>query len=178
MKSAKLALAAAVAAGGLTLATGLAVANGGFPGLDSHANDDATEHIASLTTATAGNDGFEADDQTTSDTPKSVEFESDDHETSATSNTVDSEDETTGTDRPQNHGWYVSQVAQTSGTVGAQSTGGNHGEAVSTEAQSQDGKTGGTTVDHTSDTSSQESTTGTVNEDHSGSHDGGHGAGD
>lgn len=178
MKSAKLAVAAAVAAGGLTLATGLAVANGGLPGLDSHANDDAIEHVSNVTTTTADNDGFEADEQATSETTKSVEFESDDQETSGTSNTADTENETTDTARQQNHGWYVSQVAQTSGTVGAQSTGGNHGDAVSTEAHTQDGKTGGTTADHTSHADSQASTSGTVDEDHSGSDDGGHGAGD
>jgi hypothetical protein len=42
--------------------------------------------------------------------------------------------ETAG-DRPHNHGWFVSQVAKSDATTGAA-----HGEAVSTEAQSDDGK--------------------------------------
>jgi hypothetical protein len=38
-------------------------------------------------------------------------------------------------DRPHNHGWFVSQVAKSDATTGQA-----HGDAVSTEAQSDDGK--------------------------------------
>jgi hypothetical protein len=38
-------------------------------------------------------------------------------------------------DRPHNHGWFVSQVAKSDATTGQA-----HGEAVSAEAQSDDGK--------------------------------------
>jgi hypothetical protein len=42
--------------------------------------------------------------------------------------------ETAGS-RPHNHGWFVSQVAKSNATSGRA-----HGQAVSTEAQSSDGK--------------------------------------
>ncbi len=48
---------------------------------------------------------------------------------------ADTTETDTGPSRPHNHGWFVSQVAKSNATTGAA-----HGAAVSTEAQTDDGK--------------------------------------
>jgi hypothetical protein len=65
---------------------------------------------------------------TTSPTAASQADESDDE-------TADPEDESGNHERPQNHGWYVSQAAHDKSTTGS-----DHGKAVSAVARGDDGK--------------------------------------
>lgn len=133
-KSAKLATAAAVAAGALTIATGLAVAGG----LPDQASDTASEHatVEETTTTTSSTTTTVAE----KDEVKTADVE---NETEAVDvEKADVEDQE-NTEHPDNHGADVSAVAHDDSTTGRE-----HGKAVSTVARDNHGQA--TADEHTS----------------------------
>jgi hypothetical protein len=121
----------------VALAAGPATPTGGAgPTATSCPGHSCSAHPAGGTTDTAQGKPANAGKPTT--TPPNKGTDSDETEPDETDTETDDTDGNgpTGDQRPHNHGWYVSQVAQDHSVTGRA-----HGQAVSAEAHSSDGKT-------------------------------------